>query len=94
MMNPKSKLLVGGCRLQVEAGGLHATLSLHSPAVLRQVTRKALTASTPRKYCLGSRAEMIAFFWLLFYRTSEVLIWFSKSFLFCFTSAFRSIKKN
>lgn len=36
---------------------------------------------------------MIAFFWLLFYRTPEVLIWFSKSFLFCFTSAFRSIIK-
>ena len=30
MMNPKSKLLVGGCRLQVEAGGLHATLTTFS----------------------------------------------------------------
>lgn len=48
-MNPKSKLLGGGCRLQEEAGGLHDILSLHSPMLLRQVKRKKVTARTARK---------------------------------------------
>ena len=48
-MNPKSKLLGGGCMLQKEAGGFHGTLSLHSPVLLRQVKRKKVTARTSRK---------------------------------------------